>query len=393
MIASYLPDTSIGTSGNGAHFTTAFGRGNLIAQHQSEAHEKSFLAGQHTHASGLAAMLGTWMRRRTEWKFQAEQAERELATGGGRAVHQRELHVDVVDEQDASETDRRRQLRGAARYRRRSIRVQLQSIQSVATSSGQNDSGLFELNFRDERYLPFEGAGAVSRWRFELPRDTNVFDFETISDVVLHLRYTAREGGVMLRKAGRETLAAIMADTNILAQSRLVSLRHEFPTEWARFSSPTDATALKQKLIVDPPMERFPFRFRGWQMHIREVEVLMPLRDFRDANGLPVNALNEYRGKPLDVGLSFLAPNGTVVVSTVGTLATSRGVLGGTPYLHWTFAPQDVPVRLRLEVTENAVKQLKPSLQVPVPPPTGRKRLKSDAIEDVIVILHFNAER
>ena len=29
----------------------------------------------------------------------------------------------------------------------------------VAVSSAQNDSGVFELNFKDERYLPFEGAG------------------------------------------------------------------------------------------------------------------------------------------------------------------------------------------------------------------------------------------
>jgi Tc toxin complex TcA C-terminal TcB-binding domain len=36
-------------------------------------------------------------------------------------------------------------------------------LQSIATSSAQNDSGMFELNFRDERYLPFEGAGAISR--------------------------------------------------------------------------------------------------------------------------------------------------------------------------------------------------------------------------------------
>ena len=33
------------------------------------------------------------------------------------------------------------------------------AIQSIATSHGVNDGGLFELNFRDERYLPFEGAG------------------------------------------------------------------------------------------------------------------------------------------------------------------------------------------------------------------------------------------
>ena len=40
-------------------------------------------------------------------------------------------------------------------------------IQAIATSTGQNDAGLFELNFRDERYLPFEGAGAISQWRLE----------------------------------------------------------------------------------------------------------------------------------------------------------------------------------------------------------------------------------
>jgi hypothetical protein len=27
---------------------------------------------------------------------------------------------------------------------------------------------MFELNFRDERYLPFEGAGAISTWQLEL---------------------------------------------------------------------------------------------------------------------------------------------------------------------------------------------------------------------------------
>jgi Tc toxin complex TcA C-terminal TcB-binding domain len=43
------------------------------------------------------------------------------------------------------------------------------AAEAIATSSGQNDSGTFELNFRDERYLPFEFAGAVSRWRIELP--------------------------------------------------------------------------------------------------------------------------------------------------------------------------------------------------------------------------------
>jgi Tc toxin complex TcA C-terminal TcB-binding domain len=41
--------------------------------------------------------------------------------------------------------------------------------ESIATSTAQNDSGLFEVNFRDERYLPFEGAGLISQWQLSMP--------------------------------------------------------------------------------------------------------------------------------------------------------------------------------------------------------------------------------
>src|SRR5262249_15468521 len=43
------------------------------------------------------------------------------------------------------------------------------SAQSIVTSTGQNDSGTFEVNLRDERKLPFEWAGAISQWRLDLP--------------------------------------------------------------------------------------------------------------------------------------------------------------------------------------------------------------------------------
>ena len=48
------------------------------------------------------------------------------------------------------------------------FRHDLVGIQSIATSSGEQDAGLFELRFGDDRYLPFEGGGIVSRWRLEL---------------------------------------------------------------------------------------------------------------------------------------------------------------------------------------------------------------------------------
>lgn len=64
---------------------------------------------------------------------------------------------------------------------------------SIATSSAQNDSGMFELNFRDERYLPFEGAGVVSQWSLQFPGEFRQFDYSSISDVIFTISYTARE--------------------------------------------------------------------------------------------------------------------------------------------------------------------------------------------------------
>ena len=64
-------------------------------------------------------------------------------------------------------------------------------VQSIATSTAKNDSGMFELNFKDDRYLPFEGAGAISNWSLELPTMSQ-FEYSTISDVIINISYTAR---------------------------------------------------------------------------------------------------------------------------------------------------------------------------------------------------------
>ena len=104
--------------------------------------------------------------------------------------------------------------------------------EAIATSSGQNDSGMFELSFRDERYLPFEFLGAVSRWRIELPPENNFFDMDTLSDVILHMNYTAREGGDVLRAAANEA-----AHCHARHGWSLFDVRHEFPDAWQLLQS------------------------------------------------------------------------------------------------------------------------------------------------------------
>lgn len=105
------------------------------------------------------------------------------------------------------------------------------ALEAIATSSGQNDAGLFELNFRDDRYLPFEYHGAVSRWRIEMPPENNYFDMESLSDVVLHVNYTAREGGEKLRRAAREAAECDLPGAGWC----LFDLRHDFADAWELF--------------------------------------------------------------------------------------------------------------------------------------------------------------
>ncbi|MGI8960803.1 MAG: toxin [Bryobacteraceae bacterium] len=107
------------------------------------------------------------------------------------------------------------------------------AIQSIVTSSGIGDSGMFETNLRDERFLPFEGTGAVSSWKLELPANYRAFDYATISDVVLHIRYTARQGVDQAKvKAALDDLFQTEGQANL---ALLFGLRNEFPTEWSAF--------------------------------------------------------------------------------------------------------------------------------------------------------------
>jgi hypothetical protein len=120
-------------------------------------------------------------------------------------------------------------------------------IQSIATSTAQNDDGLFELSCRDERYLPFEGAGAISQWHIQLPSGVTPFDYSTISDVILHLKYTARDGGEGLRADAATSLEtrinSMLVSLKDTGLTRLFSAKHEFPTEWFAFLNPAAGTA------------------------------------------------------------------------------------------------------------------------------------------------------
>jgi hypothetical protein len=139
------------------------------------------------------------------------------------------------------------------------------------TSTAQNDAGLFEPSMRDERFLPFEGAGAISTWRFDLSKEFKTFNYDSISDVILHLRYTAREDET-LRQAATKSVKDLLAAASTRPLLRLFSLRHEFPNDWYRFvNSPVSAMTT---MTMDLGASRFPYFAQGRQITISQAKVL-----------------------------------------------------------------------------------------------------------------------
>jgi hypothetical protein len=138
---------------------------------------------------------------------------------------------------------------------------------SIVTSGGGNDTGLFETNLADERPLPFEGAGAVSTWALSLPAKFRSFDYDTISDVVLHLRYTARIGGAQLGNQATKEFGDLLAAENAAGLALLFGLTQEFPSDWAAFSASADDLSLALR------RDQFPYWTKGISLVVEGTEM------------------------------------------------------------------------------------------------------------------------
>jgi hypothetical protein len=163
------------------------------------------------------------------------------------------------------------------------------AVKAIASSGGQNDSGVFELSFRDERYLPFEGAGAISGWALELFNDANAeshdfgkplrqFDYETIADAVLHVKYTAREDAGKFKDGAIKHLRDRFKTADPAPAAIMLDWRRDFPGQWNRFLNPTNpADGNVFALGVAPNL--FPMRDQGKKLVVDKVQLLARCKD------------------------------------------------------------------------------------------------------------------
>jgi Tc toxin complex TcA C-terminal TcB-binding domain/Neuraminidase-like domain/Salmonella virulence plasmid 28.1kDa A protein len=134
---------------------------------------------------------------------------------------------------------------------------------SIAASSGQNDGGVFEFNFRDERYMPFEGSGAVSTWQLSLPKAFRPFDYGTISDVVLRISYTAEQDETLRNEVDDALGAAALALGQRLKSDGLrllLSLRRDLPDVWRKLVTTPAGSDVEVKIDE----RHLPVILAGW---------------------------------------------------------------------------------------------------------------------------------
>lgn len=113
-----------------------------------------------------------------------------------------------------------------------SIRNDWKANQQVALSfvdQYTENNGLFELRYFDDRYLPFEGTGAISLWRLELNgKKGSTYRVEDLLDVTIKLRYSANQGGSAFANAVKGVLKPYNTTS-------FFDVGYNFPDQWNNF--------------------------------------------------------------------------------------------------------------------------------------------------------------
>jgi hypothetical protein len=257
-------------------------------------------------------------------------------------------------------------------------------VKAIAVSSAQNDGGVFELNFRDERYLPFEGAGAISDWSLELFSDLPAnnppgnpdfgkplrqFDYNTISDAILHVKFTAREDAGVFKNKAVTHLRNYFHEDETTPSLRMFNLRQEFPAQWHRFLNPTNpADGNVFELEMSPSL--FLLRDQGKSLKVNSIWLL---------------ARCTNRGS-YEVVMSPPLPEPPPAESNVMTLA-SVNQYGGLHFSQKNVAafeieivPTDAPVKWHLKMTRGGANLAEDPLR------------KVMEVEDLILIMGYEWE-
>ena len=251
---------------------------------------------------------------------------------------------------------------------------------SVATSTAQNDSGVFRLDFRDERYMPFEGAGAVeSTWQIELPKTFRPFDYSSINDCILHISYTA-EYDIMFRKLIENETGHLntLLRSEEFSLPRAYSLRQEFSQTFHQLLHSSEDTNVSLELSE----KHFPLFLQGKTLQIEKAQLIIEIDEngFRDDTGTFV--IPDI--STLEIGVEGNSPTGEInpgwsfLTDTNTTLISSQL---GEAFINFT--PVIAPLTINLKIIDGG------DFSVETPVASDPSALDDHKVKDMYLLINY----
>ncbi|NVB43322.1 hypothetical protein G6O69_36190 [Pseudenhygromyxa sp. WMMC2535] len=160
------------------------------------------------------------------------------------------------------------------------------------------NNGMFELRYDSERYLPFEGTGAVSRWRLELGAKLDAGERSALRDVTIDLRYTALQGGDAYAAAVRGQLEPYQA-------MRHIDVGASFSERWQSFlvsTSDTLVLPLTQALFPNISGSRISSLLAHYELANTGTSAVSMSLELGESVALPEGRLVETNGLRVGVG-------------------------------------------------------------------------------------------
>ena len=156
--------------------------------------------------------------------------------------------------------------------------------ESVALTSPRDATGLLELTPQSqEMLLPFENIGVDTSWELRLPKASNLFDYNTIADVLITIEYTALNSFTY-----RQTVLNELGNT--ISGDRPFSFRNQFADAWYDLNNP------EQTDIDNPIMVGFETKREDFPANINNLKIQHLVLYFARSEGeifeVPVESLD-----------------------------------------------------------------------------------------------------
>jgi len=226
--------------------------------------------------------------------------------------------------------------------------------ESVALTSPNNATGLFEMQQESHMMLPFESSGVDMVWELRMPKASNPFDFNTIVDVLITIEYTALDSYDYRQQVINEL------DRNVNA-NQAFSLKNHFPDQWYALHNPEDGI---DQISVKFDIKRDFFPPNIQNLIIQHVQLYISTKDGKQIdNKVTIHLIDQING--MEYGGST-TPINNVISTRSGNVAGCSSLIGKKPEGTWQLSLEDYPEAMNM--------------------------IRNNEIEDILLIITYSGE-